>query len=191
MKQADPAEGPAAEEVTAEAESRLSRWSRRKQASRAVENEPDSPEAMANMGSGTDGLVLQSLTDEDMPPLEMLTEESDYTGFLSPKVSDELRKLALRKLFHSPRFNICDGLDDYDEDFTKFAKLGDVITADMRQRAEMEALKKLQQESVESQVAEEMPVPANDEVEKFRDSSEDSEIPVETTLMEDESKAET
>lgn len=163
MKQVDPIQDRAAEEVTIEEESRLSRWSRRKQASRVVENVPESPAATANTGSGTDGQVLQSLTDEDMPPLEILTEESDYTGFLSPKVSDELRKLALRKLFHSSRFNICDGLDDYDEDFTKFAKLGDIITADMRQRAEMEALKKMQQQGEEPQV---------DEVPPARDAQE-------------------
>lgn len=157
MKQVDPIQDPAAEEVTVEQEGRLSRWSRRKQASRVLENVPESPASNANTGSGTDGQVLQSLTDEDMPPLEILTEESDYTGFLSPKVSDELRKLALRKLFHSSRFNICDGLDDYDDDFTKFAKLGDIITADMRQRAEMEALKKMQQQGEESQVDEAPP----------------------------------
>jgi hypothetical protein len=147
MKQVDSVEESGAEDVTSEAEGRLSRWSRRKQASRATQSEPDNPVAAATMEPETDEQTPQPLTDEDMPPLEILTEESDYTGFLSPKVSDELRKLALRKLFHGSQFNICDGLDDYDEDFTKFAKLGDVITAEMRQRAQLEALKKLQQQA--------------------------------------------
>ena len=116
------------------------------------------PVAIASMEPEAEEQELQPLTDEDMPPLKTLTEESDYTGFLSPKVSDELRKLALRKLFHGSKFNICDGLDDYDEDFTKFAKLGDVITAEMRHRAELEALKKLQQqEETISQVVESAP----------------------------------
>ncbi len=61
-----------------------------------------------------------------------MNESSDYSGFLSPEVSDELRRLALRKLFHLPEFNIKDGLDDYDEDFRSFEVLKDVITADMR-----------------------------------------------------------
>ena len=145
MKQVDPVEGRASEEVMVDDESRLSRWSRRKLASGAVQSEQGTPDAAIDMAAEIDD--LPPLADEDMPPLETLTEESDYTGFLSPKVSDELRKLALRKLFHGSQFNICDGLDDYDEDFTKFAKLGDVITAEMRQRAELEALKKLQQQA--------------------------------------------
>ncbi|MCP4992832.1 MAG: hypothetical protein GY934_03455, partial [Gammaproteobacteria bacterium] len=28
-------------------------------------------------------------------------------------------------------FNVCDGLDDYAEDFNGFEKLGDIITSDM------------------------------------------------------------
>lgn len=48
-----------------------------------------------------------------------------------------LRQRALRKLFHSPLMNICDGLDDYAEDFTSFAVLGDIITSDMRHQLAM------------------------------------------------------
>ena len=65
--------------------------------------------------------------------------DSDYSGFLSQGVSEELRNKALRKLFLSPQFNVVDGLDDYCEDFTSFELLGDVITADMRHELEMEA----------------------------------------------------
>ncbi|MBG7601914.1 MAG: DUF3306 domain-containing protein [Gammaproteobacteria bacterium] len=172
MKQVDPVEGRASEEVMVDDESRLSRWSRRKLASGAVQSEQGTPDAAIDMAAEIDD--LPPLADEDMPPLETLTEESDYTGFLSPKVSDELRKLALRKLFHGSQFNICDGLDDYDEDFTKFAKLGDVITAEMRQRAELEALKKLQQQAeAEAPVIEEMS--AGDAQEGVDDSIIDKE----------------
>ena len=79
------------------------------------------------------------LTDEDMPPLASLDENSDYSGFLSPGVSEALRRRALRKLFSSAVFNVPDGLDDYDDDFTSFAALGDIVTADMKHQAEMEA----------------------------------------------------
>ena len=74
-----------------------------------------------------------------MPPLDSLDEDSDYSGFLSSGVSEELRRRALRKLFSSAVFNIPDGLDDYDDDFTTFAALGDIVTADMRHQQEMEA----------------------------------------------------
>ncbi len=77
-------------------------------------------------------------TDADMPPLDALNEHSDYSGFLSPGVSEELRRLALRKLFHLPRFNVRDELDDCAEDYTGFTPLGDIVTADMRHRMELE-----------------------------------------------------
>lgn len=80
----------------------------------------------------------KALTDEDMPDIESLTPDSDYTGFLSPQVSDGLRRLALRKLFQGAEFNIRDGLDDYDQDFTGFAGLGSVVTADMKHLLEQE-----------------------------------------------------
>jgi len=64
---------------------------------------------------------------------------SGYSGFLSPGVSEGLRRRALRKLFMSAVFNVRDGLDDYDEDFTNFEALGDIVTSDMRHQAEAEA----------------------------------------------------
>ena len=86
----------------------------------------------------TEGSPEPAATDADMPPLESLGEDSDYSGFLSPEVSDKLRQTALRKLFHGKAFNIVDGLDDYDDDFITALPLGDIVTADMRYQAEME-----------------------------------------------------
>ncbi len=82
-----------------------------------------------------------ALTDADMPPVDSLGADSDYTGFLSPKISEPLRRAALRKLFHSAEFNVIDELDDYAEDFTTFTALGDLVTADMRHPLEVEAKK--------------------------------------------------
>lgn len=116
----------------------LGRWSRRKQRARTEHDEgaavaPSPPEA-----SDTDDKPPERvLTDEDMPPLDALDADSDYSGFFSPGVSERLRNAALRKFFLSPQFNIVDGLDDYAEDFTNFAKLGDIVTSDMRHQAEL------------------------------------------------------
>ena len=74
----------------------------------------------------------EPLTDEDMPDIESLNEESDYSAFLSPGVSDELRNLALRKLFNLPQFNIVDGLNDYDDDFSKMPALSQAVVSKMR-----------------------------------------------------------
>ncbi|HSN70049.1 MAG TPA: DUF3306 domain-containing protein, partial [Steroidobacteraceae bacterium] len=43
-----------------------------------------------------------------------------------------VRRAALRKLFASAKFNVCDGLDVYCRDYTQFEPLGDIVTADMR-----------------------------------------------------------
>ncbi len=78
-------------------------------------------------------------SDVDMPPLESLTADSDYSGFLSPRVSEGLRRAALRRLFHGAEFNVVDGLDEYADDFTRFETLGEIVTADMRHLLEVQA----------------------------------------------------
>jgi hypothetical protein len=79
------------------------------------------------------------LTDADMPALRSIGDDDDYSGFMSPGVSEALRNKALRQLFMSAQFNVLDGLNDYDDDFTTFEALGDIVTSDMRHRVEMEA----------------------------------------------------
>ncbi|MCW8935866.1 MAG: DUF3306 domain-containing protein [Gammaproteobacteria bacterium] len=86
--------------------------------------------------------AVKILSDDDMPDIESMTADSDYTDFLSPGVSEELRNLALRKLFLSEVFNIRDGLDEYDDDFTHFESLGDIVTADMKHQIELQAQRK-------------------------------------------------
>ena len=104
----------------------LSRWSRRKQQA-LIELETDS----LPVADTTDvEPELPVLTDAEMPPVESLSEDSDYSGFLSPGVSEELRAIALRKLFRGAKFNIRDGLDDYDDDFRAVTLLKDVLIAD-------------------------------------------------------------
>jgi hypothetical protein len=119
----------------------LSRWSRRKIDAGQEDENPVLPQeagAAEPVEADEEPVVL---TDEDMPSLEALDDDADYSGFLSSGVSEQLRKQALRKLFHAAKFNICDGLDDYADDYTKFEPLGDVITADMKFEME-QAMKK-------------------------------------------------
>jgi hypothetical protein len=78
-------------------------------------------------------------SDVDMPPLESLDQDSDYSPFLSRGVSPELRQTALRQLFRQPKFNVETCLDDFQDDFLNFQPLGDIVTADMRHMAEVEA----------------------------------------------------
>lgn len=130
----------------------VSRWSRLKHeaeenAGSAVAEDSTSDNAAAD---NSDLELKQEssagiLTDDDMPDIESLTPDSDYADFLSPGVSEELQKLALRKLFLSEVFNIRDGLDEYDGDYTQFEKLGGVVTCDMQHQLELEAQRKAQQ----------------------------------------------
>lgn len=140
------------EEPAAEKELRdepfLSRWSRRKQD--AAESAP-AEELPAEVAVEEPA----ALTDADMPPLESLDENSDYQGFFSPKVSEVLRQQALQKLFRSSCFNVCDGLDDYAEDFTHFEKLGDVVTAELRFRLQEEAKRVAEKAKAEALAEEE------------------------------------
>jgi len=123
----------------------LSRWARRKRVARtdaadtAVgESTSEAQEITKAVDAGEDSPAPE-LTDEDMPTLDGIDENTDMSGFFSPKVTQAVKKAALRKFFHSPAFNIVDGLDDYDEDFRNFAALGDIVTSDMRGMAEREA----------------------------------------------------
>ena len=53
-----------------------------------------------------------------LPPVESLTPESDFAGFMHPKVKEELRRLALKKLFSDPHFNLPDPFEAYSGDWT-------------------------------------------------------------------------
>jgi len=127
---------PRVEDDTNQREDFLRRWSRRKAAEEENANKSEPTSASEPVESEPEQQPLK--TDADMPPVESIDESTDMRDFFSPEVSDNLRQAALRKLFHLPKFNIVDGLDDYDDDFTTFAPLGDIITADMRHQMELE-----------------------------------------------------
>jgi hypothetical protein len=115
----------------------LARWSRRKQAGYQSREHPSAPgpqtesDAAPVADESQQVAARRKLTDADMPPLDTLNDKSDFAAFMSPGVSEKLRAQALRRLFHLPGFHVPDGLDDYDDDFTQFAKLGDIVTREM------------------------------------------------------------
>lgn len=89
------------------AEEFLSRWSKRKQELRAEAQlpRPAQPAAPASPAP-------------ELPAVEKLDMDSDYSGFFHPKVDEALRRTALKKLFSDPHFNIMDGLDTYIDDYS-------------------------------------------------------------------------
>ena len=157
----------------------LGRWSRRKRRDRSAGDvDVDAESSLEPIGNdvsasnpalldaepgaaaelAVDADTEQQLTDADMPDIATLGDDDDYSGFLSPGVSEALRNKALKRLFMSSQFNVLDGLNDYDEDFTDFEALGDIITSDMRHRMEMQVEKaKLEAEQKANQLLQDEP----------------------------------
>jgi hypothetical protein len=98
----------------------LSRWSQRKQQAR---EEPPATQPAVDAAAPVPVL----------PPVDTLTMESDFSGFLHPKVDADLRRAALKKLFSDPHFNVMDGLDTYIDDYSQPNPLPAGMLAGLRQ----------------------------------------------------------
>lgn len=175
------------------AESRLHRWAQRKAQDKQQQIESDAIETPAE--ETKDELARESELEPreesesqeepeeiELPPLESLGPESDYSLFMSPEVDQGLRKLALRKLFQAPFYNVRDGLNDYDEDFTTFEELGDIITSDMKFHQERKKAEREQLELEQERLEQESLQPESEE----QESEEQEAI---ETLASDESEA--
>jgi len=98
-----------------EKEKFLSRWSRLKSESKELpEKTPETPAPV-------------------LPPLDKLTPESDFTGFMHPKVEDALRRAALKKLFSDPHFNVPDPFEAYSGDWTGGEPISEEMLATLNQ----------------------------------------------------------
>ena len=96
----------------------ISRWSRRKIAVRTgkpVEAEPVEAKPVIPVETG----VPQEAEAPELPPLESLTPESDFSPFMKAEVDPATRRQALKTLFSDPRHNVMDGLDVYIDDYSK------------------------------------------------------------------------
>lgn len=105
----------------------VGRWSRLKRGERTRDEAPGPGEsepmpAAPPTGDPEPAEPTQSEIVEQLPDIESLDEQSDFTVFLKDGVPEELRKRALRRLWRlNPVFANLDGLNDYDEDFTDAA----------------------------------------------------------------------
>ncbi len=105
---------------------RVRRWSEKK--TEARQTRPDKTrraEEPSSENTRPDG--NSPLDPNDLPSLESLKADSDFTPFLHTDVPSVLKKAALRKLWKSdPVLANVDGLNDYDEDFARM-DLGKVV----------------------------------------------------------------
>jgi len=106
----------------------LNRWSSRKLAE-AEPEKTDAPVALSDtdkeQGEEVDEIVAPP---PDLPDVETLNAESDFTAFLGDNVPRDISKLAFKKLWRSdPVLANVDGLNDYDGDFSKVGMVTEVF----------------------------------------------------------------
>lgn len=121
----------------------LHRWSRlKKQQAEPVEKKDDKPAPA-------------------LPPVEKLTPESDFSGFMNPKVEDALRRVALKKLFSDPHFNLPDPFEAYSGDWTGGEPIPQEMLATLNQAQQLLFSEKKEEKQDEKQelAAEEKPKP--------------------------------
>jgi hypothetical protein len=107
----------------------LARWARRKAEVRegkpvpaeplpvVVAPVPPAPPAAAQVAAPPPP-EPPPLTLDDVARLD--TKTGDFTRFVRPSVTPEVKNAALHKLFHAdPHFNVMDGLDTYIDDYNK------------------------------------------------------------------------
>ena len=95
----------------------LQRWSERKTKGRQEEALASEEHPVAAV-EGEDTQPAKVVV-EDLPDIDSLDADSDYSVFMGEGVPEHLKRLALRKLWLSdPVLANVDGLVDYGEDFT-------------------------------------------------------------------------
>jgi hypothetical protein len=139
-------------------ESFLARWSRRKTQSRA-ETPPQAEKTEPS--SAADAAVPEPVKLEELPPIETLTADSDYTPFLKPGVPDALKNAALRRLWRSdPVVAGPELLDLHNLDYT-LPKVPEVVNTIYRVGKGLftEADEKAEKEALAAQQAQTVPSP--------------------------------
>lgn len=102
----------------------LARWSRLKREGREQPAAKPQPTATA---------ADPKAQMPDLPPLDKLTFNSDYRAFFHPKVGEDMRRAALKKLFSDRHFNVMDGLDVYIDDYSKSEPIPAAMLAQLKQ----------------------------------------------------------
>ena len=85
-------------------------------------NEPTSIEPTDALEESADTKESASETTEELSMAQLLVSEA----------SESVKKAALRKLFLSEEFNVRDGLDDYDDDYSNLKSLSEGVAESLR-----------------------------------------------------------
>ncbi|MFN2644078.1 MAG: DUF3306 domain-containing protein [Burkholderiales bacterium] len=147
-------EGPC--RVTEDKEPFLARWSR-------LKREAPQKDAPAQNDAAAAAPTV--------PPVESLTPESDFAPFMHPKVGDELRRLALKKLFSDPHFNVPDPFEPFSGDWTGGEALSPELLATLNQARTVLFTEPEKKPATEPQASKDDSQPADETGEEKQDES--------------------
>jgi hypothetical protein len=83
---------------------------------------------------------VQATPERKLPTLDdvaALGTDSDFSAFVSQGVDKNIQRLAMKKLFSDPRFNVLDGLDIYIDDYNKPDPVPAAMLASLRHARSM------------------------------------------------------
>ncbi|PTP99208.1 DUF3306 domain-containing protein [Vibrio splendidus] len=174
----------------------FSRWSQRKldestdepleveqtlEAPALTSSDSSSEVSPADLSSEMEAAAPQSLesdaleTNEEIhasdvqDPAPEATEDLSVAQLLVSEASESVKKAALRKLFLSEEFNVRDGLDDYDDDYSNLKSLSEGVAETLR-----DWVKDKTEE--ETTLEEEQIIDSKDESEVLEHSESDLEV---------------
>lgn len=127
----------------------ISRWSKRKLEEASSEGHDPNDDLNANERSDLERVQTEATylnSDEgsmeeadveeanvtDTAAEESKPEEMSIANLLVSEASESVKKAALRKLFLSEEFNVRDGLDDYDDDYSNLKSMSEGVAETLR-----------------------------------------------------------
>ncbi|MFS1477229.1 DUF3306 domain-containing protein [Vibrio lentus] len=93
------------------------------------EMEAAAPQSLESEASETNEEVHAA---DAQDPASEATEDLSVAQLLVSEASESVKKAALRKLFLSEEFNVRDGLDDYDDDYSNLKTLSEGVAETLR-----------------------------------------------------------
>ncbi len=143
----------------------LSRWSKRKL---TPEDELQQDEQESNESNDIEPIEAET-------PIEQ-PAEADKPIWQQQDADPLVKKQALQDLFKQSEFGVLDGLNEYDEDYTSFSSLGNVVTREMKRMLELAEQKTRpdadanEQQQASSQQLEQQDEPADSDSTKGEDT---------------------
>lgn len=132
----------------------------------SLEMEAAAPQSLESDALETNEEVHASDVQDPAPEA---TEDLSVAQLLVSEASESVKKAALRKLFLSEEFNVRDGLDDYDDDYSNLKSLSEGVAETLR-----DWVKDKTEE--ETTLEEEQIIDSKDESEVLEHSESDLEV---------------